>query len=544
VAHDVFVCHPTEQKHVADAIVARMEGAGIRCWIAPRDITPGADFLASIVAAIEASKVLVVVFSSDANASPHVMREVKQAVEAGIPVLPFRVEAVEPSPQLGYLIGPSHWLDALTAPLDEHISHLASVAREVLDDPSRAAVDRSADAPVRRRRRWRWVAVAALVAATIGIVALTAEDETPQPDLLDAVITDVADPGLELPGRQLMVGAHQEQGSPVVIAVGADFSEDPDGDAATWISTDEGDTWELVDHGMNGLPGLQVFTGVTRGPSGTIAVGYEQDDTGRGSVVWRRGLDSDGPRWEVIWDGKTTGGPMTVMLDVTEGPYGLTAVGWDEDLGSAAWHSVDGTEWERAEGYLPGGTEAWLNGLAQVALEAELGTESALLAVGSNLQSVWRSVDGGLTWERESLDRPDDAEGRFIDLVPLPATNYGGREAVLLIGVADEDQPMLWTISNWMARYDDPEVWRGVWNAIPVATDVRSAVLSEDPLSFLAGGHSEGGPDNGTLVRAVTSTLDGDGNGRLLLFGERPGDDGSSDAAVWIVTFDEILFGG
>ena len=40
-AHDVFVSYSTNDKPVADAIVSRLEQAGIRCWVAPRDIIPG-----------------------------------------------------------------------------------------------------------------------------------------------------------------------------------------------------------------------------------------------------------------------------------------------------------------------------------------------------------------------------------------------------------------------------------------------------------------------------------------------------------------------
>jgi len=43
-AFDVFVSYAIEDKLIADAIVAKLEAAMIRCWIAPRDIPPGADW--------------------------------------------------------------------------------------------------------------------------------------------------------------------------------------------------------------------------------------------------------------------------------------------------------------------------------------------------------------------------------------------------------------------------------------------------------------------------------------------------------------------
>ncbi len=45
---DVFVSYSSHEKSIADAVVAAHEQAGIRCWYAPRDIAPGADWVDSI----------------------------------------------------------------------------------------------------------------------------------------------------------------------------------------------------------------------------------------------------------------------------------------------------------------------------------------------------------------------------------------------------------------------------------------------------------------------------------------------------------------
>jgi hypothetical protein len=42
---DVFISYSTRDKTVADAVISAHEKAGIRCWYAPRDITPGIDLL-------------------------------------------------------------------------------------------------------------------------------------------------------------------------------------------------------------------------------------------------------------------------------------------------------------------------------------------------------------------------------------------------------------------------------------------------------------------------------------------------------------------
>lgn len=44
MAHDVFVSYSNKDKPVADAVIAGLENKGIRCWVAPRDITPGSSW--------------------------------------------------------------------------------------------------------------------------------------------------------------------------------------------------------------------------------------------------------------------------------------------------------------------------------------------------------------------------------------------------------------------------------------------------------------------------------------------------------------------
>ena len=51
--HEVFISHSSKDKVYADAVCARLESEGIRCWIAPRDILPGMSWGSAIVEAIE-----------------------------------------------------------------------------------------------------------------------------------------------------------------------------------------------------------------------------------------------------------------------------------------------------------------------------------------------------------------------------------------------------------------------------------------------------------------------------------------------------------
>jgi formylglycine-generating enzyme required for sulfatase activity len=133
MSHDVFISYSTKDKDAGDAVCAVLERNGIRCWIAPRDVTPGMVWGSAIIGAIHGAKVMVLVFSGAANTSPQIEREVERAISKGIPVIPFRIEDVQPSDSLEYFISASHWLDAFTEALEQHLETLAKVVQRIIE---------------------------------------------------------------------------------------------------------------------------------------------------------------------------------------------------------------------------------------------------------------------------------------------------------------------------------------------------------------------------------------------------------------------------
>jgi TIR domain-containing protein len=112
--YDVFVSYSHPDKAAADAACATLEQAGIRCWIAPRDIVPGTDWSESIINAIAGAKLMVLIFSQHANVSPQIKREVERAVNKGLPIIPVRIEDAVPS--------------VIHADIDHHIAPLPAAA--------------------------------------------------------------------------------------------------------------------------------------------------------------------------------------------------------------------------------------------------------------------------------------------------------------------------------------------------------------------------------------------------------------------------------
>ncbi len=132
MAHDVFISYSSKDKSIADAVCFTLEGRYIRCWIAPRDVMPGQAYAESLIDGLNQSRLMVLVFSANSNNSPQVIREVERAVNKGLPILPFRIENVTPSKSMEYFVSSSHWLDAMTPPLEKHLQKLGDTVQLLL----------------------------------------------------------------------------------------------------------------------------------------------------------------------------------------------------------------------------------------------------------------------------------------------------------------------------------------------------------------------------------------------------------------------------
>jgi hypothetical protein len=140
LAHDVFISHSSTDKAIADRVLRALEEAGIRCWIAPRDLLPGRSYPAQIVAGIRASRLMVILVSPGANASSQVLREVERAGHHELPLIPFWLERVGLSDDLEFYLSVLHRLEAFPPPLEPHIGTLVRAVETHLARASQARV--------------------------------------------------------------------------------------------------------------------------------------------------------------------------------------------------------------------------------------------------------------------------------------------------------------------------------------------------------------------------------------------------------------------
>lgn len=147
-----FISYSSRDVAIAEALCESLENAGHDCWIAPRDVEPGA-YAASIVRAIRASRALIFVASAQSAASPHVSRELERAVDARRPIVPVRVDDAKFSEEIDYYLAGMHWLDCAGDTVAATAEKLIARLRDLPEDL--AAPDRSAPSPTTTRRRRR-----------------------------------------------------------------------------------------------------------------------------------------------------------------------------------------------------------------------------------------------------------------------------------------------------------------------------------------------------------------------------------------------------
>ncbi len=88
-----------------------LNSTGLKCWIAPRDVKPGAQYADAIVRAINEAKAVVLVMSGSAVGSSHVGKEIERASSKRKPIIAFRIDAAPLNHALEYFLSESQWID-------------------------------------------------------------------------------------------------------------------------------------------------------------------------------------------------------------------------------------------------------------------------------------------------------------------------------------------------------------------------------------------------------------------------------------------------
>lgn len=108
----VFISYSSKDADVAKRVCEFLEENGMPCWIAPRNVDPGANYPAQIVQSIRSCSAMVLLASENTNRSGHVSNEVNLAFSNKKLIIPFRLEKIVFSDEYLYYLNRKHRIDA------------------------------------------------------------------------------------------------------------------------------------------------------------------------------------------------------------------------------------------------------------------------------------------------------------------------------------------------------------------------------------------------------------------------------------------------
>src|SRR5882724_765933 len=135
MAAPIFISYSSKDQKIAETICRALEARSYDCWIAARDVGPGENFQEAIVKALRSARLMILVFTSNANNSDEIKKEVVLAGRHHVTVVPVRVEDVVPNDALAYEFATRQWIDLFTD-WEREIERLVSQIGSILTDAS------------------------------------------------------------------------------------------------------------------------------------------------------------------------------------------------------------------------------------------------------------------------------------------------------------------------------------------------------------------------------------------------------------------------
>lgn len=129
---DIFISYSNKDRAFAEHLLTSLEEAGLKCFIAPRDILPSKPYHDEIKKGIQCATILLYLFSENSDNSEHVLNELQLVIDLSKPIIPIRLEERDPN-RSAYFIKRLQWIDALPPPPTDHIHRLSQKIKQVVE---------------------------------------------------------------------------------------------------------------------------------------------------------------------------------------------------------------------------------------------------------------------------------------------------------------------------------------------------------------------------------------------------------------------------
>jgi TIR domain len=170
----IFITYSSKDEKVARTICTALESRGLACWISSRNVKPGQNFQEQIVRAIRAAKIMILVFTANANNSDEIKKELALASQNNLVVIPVRIQDVVPNEAFAYEFATRQWIDLF----DDWENSMARLAEQIAGTihehaPEGGAAPATAVAtarPSQAGKRPAWVLPLVIAAACVAVV--------------------------------------------------------------------------------------------------------------------------------------------------------------------------------------------------------------------------------------------------------------------------------------------------------------------------------------------------------------------------------------
>ncbi len=165
MAGEIFISYRRADKAWAELLHSQLQAEGMEAWY-DAQVGPGDDWRIATAKALQASRIFVLLFSSNAAKSTDIAKELAAAVHEKKLIIPVRLEDIAPDGAFLYELASRNWINAYEdteAKLAELAKGLAQMVRTGARDDSALPFERTEISAKTSRRKWLVAAAAIIV---------------------------------------------------------------------------------------------------------------------------------------------------------------------------------------------------------------------------------------------------------------------------------------------------------------------------------------------------------------------------------------------
>ena len=131
--NDFFFCYSRQDASIVRQVYYLLSKAGYKCWMDVDEIAYGANFADAITIAVRSSKCFLFFSSEHSNQSKWAEKELIYARDAGLKILPIKLDDSPYSDRIRFEIGNINWFES-SLKKREDLEKFLDVVRHIVDD--------------------------------------------------------------------------------------------------------------------------------------------------------------------------------------------------------------------------------------------------------------------------------------------------------------------------------------------------------------------------------------------------------------------------